>query len=117
MGDDFKRYNSFESRFNEVQTIMFKYPKCVPVFCEKNKSCNDIKSLTKKKYILPFNLTVGEFLIYIRKSIYLNKDQGIYLLIDGNIPRISDNFFNLYHNYKDNDGFLYLVYSSESTFG
>jgi GABA(A) receptor-associated protein len=117
MSVEFKNNNSMVSRICKSQDIMLKYPGCAPVFCEKSKSCYNITSLEKHKYLIPFRMKVGEFINFIRKTIKINSDHGIYLFINGNIPCITDNFFSLYHMYKDNDGFLYLTYTSENTFG
>jgi len=114
---EFKNRHSFENRLNESQSIMCKYPNRIPIICEKNKDCKITMSLSKVKYLIPFTMLVGEFILYIRRTININKEQGIYLFINGNIPCTSDNFFNLYHNYKDNDGFLYIIYTYENTFG
>jgi GABA(A) receptor-associated protein len=39
------------------------------------------------------------------------------MFINGYIPPSSEFIFNLYNKLKDNDGYLYVTYSFENTFG
>jgi GABA(A) receptor-associated protein len=47
----------------------------------------------------------------------IRPEDAIFLFIGNNIPPSSYNIGNLYHKYKDKDGFLYMQYSKENTFG
>ena len=42
---------------------------------------------------------------------------SLYVFIDDTIPASSDTLSKLYHDNKDEDGFMYTCYASENTFG
>ena len=41
----------------------------------------------------------------------------LYLFVNGNLPTTSEQMNNIYDKYKSEDGFLYVTYSGENTFG
>ena len=97
---------------------MQKYPDRVPIVCEKSKNYNDtIPDLDKSKYLVPSDITVGQFMFVIRKRIKLSSEQAIFIFVNGTIPSTSTCIFQLYESCKDDDGFLYITYSGENTFG
>lgn len=111
----FKNNHTFSKRINESGRILIRYPDRIPIICEKAKSCNI--EINKNKYLVPMNLTIGQFIYVIRKRMYLGPEQAIYLFINGIIPPINVIISNLYDIYKDNDGFLYITYNDENVFG
>ena len=64
-----------------------------------------------------FDLTVGQFMSVIRKRMYLKPELALYIFINGSIPSNSTILQNLFLDYKDDDGFLYINYDVENTFG
>ena len=74
--------------------------------------------LDKIKYLVPIDLTVGQFMYVIRSRLKLNAEKALYLFINGTIPASSSVILDLYELYKDEtDGFLYIVLNGENTFG
>ena len=112
--EKFKKY-SFEKRLSESTRIKEKFPNRVPVIVERGT--NNIKDIDKKKYLVPTDITVGQFIYVIRKRIDLSADQALYLFVDDTLPTTSELMGIEYANKKDDDGFLYITYSGESTFG
>ena len=47
----------------------------------------------------------------------MNSGMGLFLFTKGNIPPSSEKMGNIYNKFKDNDGYLYINYAFESTFG
>jgi GABA(A) receptor-associated protein len=115
----FKKNNVFEKRIVESKRIKIKYPDKIPVIIEKNKTEKDIPDIDKHKYLVPYDLTLGQFIFIIRKRMKLNSSKGLYLFIsDKKILAPTTKCFNdLYTNHQDKDGYLYITYSSENTFG
>ena len=114
--DDFKKKSSFESRLAESNRIIDKYPDRIPVIVVKDKK-STLNEVDKHKYLVPNDLTMGQFMFVLRKRIKLNKADAIYLFC-GNILIPSTQLLSqAYHNNKDSDGFLYITYSSENVFG
>lgn len=86
------------------------------VICEKADR-SDIPDIDKKKYLVPADLTVGQFIYVIRKRIKLPPERAIFLFVDNMIPSTSSLMSVVYEVQKDEDGFLYITYSGENTFG
>jgi GABA(A) receptor-associated protein len=114
--DNFKNKFSLESRKIESDKIVKRYPDRKPIIVEKSSS-SDIMQIDKKKYLVPSDLTVGQFIYVIRKRINLPSDQAIYIFINNTLPPTASLISNIYEAHKDEDGFLYATYSAESTFG
>lgn len=115
----FKSEISFEKRLEESIRIRTKYPDRIPIICEKieEKKNSEIPTIDKKKYLVPNNLTLGQFLFVIRNKIKLSPEKAIFLFIAGTIPASSTTISQIYESKKDKDGFLYVEYSGENTFG
>ena len=107
---------STEKRKSEAERIRAKYPDRVPVICEKADR-SDIPDIDKKKYLVPADLTVGQFHYVIRKRIKLAPEKALFLFCSNSIPPNASLMSTVYEEQKDEDGFLYIQYSGESTFG
>jgi GABA(A) receptor-associated protein len=100
-----------------VQNIREKYPQRLPVLCNKSKYSKNTPNIDKNKYLVPFDLTAAQFIYVIRKRMKLNPEVALFLFVGRMIPPGMTKMIYLYENYKNEDGFLYITYSTESTFG
>merc|ERR1712037_1054661 len=75
----YKEEHPFEKRRAEGEKIRRKYPDRVPVIVEKSPKAR-IGDLDKKKYLVPSDLTVGQFYFLIRKRISLRPEDALLLL-------------------------------------
>jgi GABA(A) receptor-associated protein len=115
---EFQKRNSQEKRFCESQRILSKYPDRIPVICEIGTDYRTQISLDKNKYLVPGDLTVGNFIYVIRKRIRLTPEKALYIFTEkGSLPPTANLLSTLYRDNKNTDGFLYLIVSLESTFG
>lgn len=107
----------FSKRKEESTQIINKFPDKVPVICEKDPK-SKINSILKTRYLIPKNYTVSQFSFLISKKITLTNEESFYLLANG-INAISgkDTMYEIYNKYKDEDGFLYITYTSELIWG
>ena len=112
----FKDTFSFEKRKSESSRVSEKYKDRVPIIVEKIE-LSEIAYLDKNKYLVPSDLTIGQFQIVIRKRIEINHEQAIFLFVNNTLPPSSSVISDLYKSYKDSDGFLYIKYGCENTFG
>jgi len=113
----FKKTHSFEARQKEAEKILLKYPDKIPIVVEKNSRSSDIDTIDKNKYLVPNDLTVGQFQMVIRKRIKLEPEKAIFLFINDTLPPSSALMSQVYKEQKDKDLFLYITYSGENTFG
>ena len=114
--ESFRNKYSLQSRKSEAKRIMEKYPDRRPLVVEKDHR-SDVEEIDKKKYLVPMDLTIGQFIYVIRKRIKLSPEKAIYIFINNSIPPTSALVSDVYEKNKGEDGFLMVVYSSESTFG
>lgn len=113
--DNFKNKYSFEKRLQESENILTKYPERIPVICERISV--DVPEIDRKKFLCPDDLSLANFMYVIRKRLKLTPEKSIYLFINGKIHQMSKLLSQIYDEEKDKDGFLYINYTSESTFG
>ena len=113
----FKDKYPFKQRKIDCSQILSKYPDRIPVICEKHPYSRSAPDIDKHKYLVGFYLTVGQFMSVIRKRMYLKPELALYIFINGSIPSNSTILQNLFLDHKDDDGFLYINYDVENTFG
>ncbi|AYV76296.1 MAG: putative autophagy-related protein 8a isoform X1 [Terrestrivirus sp.] len=112
----FKDKHSFDERCNESAKILQKYPDRVPVIVEKKGSVS-IADIDKHKYLVPNDLTMGKFLYVIRKRLHLSPEKALFIFVKDTLPPTSEMIGTVYQTHKDEDGFLYVCYADENTFG
>jgi GABA(A) receptor-associated protein len=113
----FKNTHTFDERSNESQRVIYKYPGRIPIICERHQNCRNAPIIDKTKYLVPNELTIGQFIYIIRKRMSMSSEKALFLFINGKIPSSSKILNNIYNEDKDKDGFLYINYTSENTFG
>ncbi|KAJ9459440.1 Autophagy-related protein 8 [Diplonema papillatum] len=106
----------FEERKKESERITQKYPDRIPVICEKHQQSN-VPDIDKTKYLVPMDLNVGQFIYVVRKRIKLEPEKALFVFVNGMLPPTAAQIQTLYNDSRDDDGFLYIKYSGESTYG
>ena len=100
-----------------------------------------VGDLDKKKYLVPSDLTVGQFYFLIRKRIQLRAEDALFFFVNNVIPPTSATMGSLYQvgssnfavhwsfmsfnvflsvclqEHHEDDYFLYIAYSDESVYG
>jgi len=102
----FKDRHLFHKRQEEAQRIMKKYPNRIPVICE----CvgGEVPDIDRKKYLVPSDLSMAEFLYVIRKRIKIKPEQSIYLFVGDSVMVAGAQHIG---------SVFYTCYSGENTFG
>jgi GABA(A) receptor-associated protein len=117
MSKSFKRDHSFNLRRSESSRILEKYPDRIPVICEKSDVQSTLPDIDKKKYLVPRDLTMGQFIYVIRKRIKLSSEKSLFVFVNNQLVPTAALIAQVYERYVDDDGFLYVTYTGESTFG
>jgi len=112
----FKEENTFEQRKAEAAKIRSKYPDRIPVVVEKAPN-SQIADIDKRKFLVPNDISVAQFMWIIRKRIQLPSEKAIFLFVGKVLPQSSASMGQIYEEHRDEDGFLYIAYSGENTFG
>lgn len=116
-GYEFKMKYPFDRRKRESDRVKEKYPTKVPIIIEKEDNTR-LPSCRKQKILVEKDITVGQFLYIIRKNIDLDSSQALFMFVNESCIPASDALLGeVYNKYQDKDGFLYVLYSAENTFG
>ena len=115
----YKSKTTFEQRKIESDKILGKYPERVPIILEKLENKNDyiIPDIDKNKYLVPNDLTVGQLIYVIRKRLKCSPEKALFIFCGGVVLQCNQLISEIYSQKKDEDGFLYMIYSGEATFG
>ena len=110
-------FPNIKSRKDECERVRLQFPDKIPVICEKDPN-SKIQEIDKTKYLVPMDLTVAQFSLMIRKRVEIAKEGAFFLLVGGKHSITGDTLISeIYERYKDEDGFLYIAYASELTWG
>jgi GABA(A) receptor-associated protein len=113
----FKNRYLFKQRKNDCDQILLKYPDRIPILCEKYPYSKNAPDIDKHKYLVNYDLTLGQFMLVIRKRMNIKPEVGLYIFINGIIHSNSTLLQQLYLDFRNDDGFLYIEYDNENTFG
>jgi GABA(A) receptor-associated protein len=112
----------FDKLQKSIMIIKQKFPNKIPVIVTKSNVKNtDIPDPApgKKyvKYLVPNDITVGQFVYTIRKKMNLQPEKAIFIFVNNKIPPTSMMMSQLYDKEKGDSGYLLMTYSGENTFG
>ncbi len=117
----FKENTTYNHRLKKSKYLLENYYGRVPVIIERTPKDTSLKNIDRTKYLIPVEMTISNILILIRQKIILNENQSIYIIANCNNSTIvlnpTQSLEYVYNTYKSNDGFLYLEYCGENTFG
>eukprot|EP00043_Microstomoeca_roanoka_P000917 m.29952 g.29952 ORF g.29952 m.29952 type:complete len:130 (-) comp10564_c0_seq1:2560-2949(-) len=121
----FKEQYPLQARIEQAQRIKQKYSDRIPVIAEKFKKSN-LPDIEKKKYLLPEDLTVNQFHYVIRQRVKLMPDQALFTYVMHEktpgkpkpiLPSATSKMGDIYQQYQDEDGFLYMIYANDDVYG
>ena len=111
----FRRRLTFEQRRTEFERIHAHRATRIPVIMERNGI--DTPRIDKEKFLVPFDLTVSQLMFVARRRLKMDSSKALFLLINGTLPPSSTTMSSLYDKHASEDGFMYVVYTTENTFG
>jgi hypothetical protein len=106
---------TFEERCAKYKILKTKYPTMIPIIVEHFNS--DIKELPKNKFLISNKEVFSSLAIVIRKYINVSQSKAMFFYVNNKIINFNDTINDLYNKYKNEDGFLYVEYAYENTFG
>jgi len=109
--------NDHLERVKKSQHILEKYPDRVPLIIKPSANDRVAFPIDKSKYITPRDLTLLQLQQIIRKRIHFPSEKALYMFINNKLFPITSMIGPIYDEHKDSDGFLYITYCQESTFG
>ncbi|MFH4981169.1 hypothetical protein AB6A40_007878 [Gnathostoma spinigerum] len=112
----YKEENAFEKRRKEAERILQKYPNKCPIILQQTSGTR-LTNIRYKKYLVNSEVTVEQFYSSIRQTMRLAPEEAFFLFVRNEIPMMLLTMGELYQAYHEDDQFLYVVLSSESTYG
>lgn len=109
--------NNYIEQLKKSQMILEKYPDRVPIIIQPSASDRASYPIDKSKYITPRDLTLVQLQQIIRKRIKFPAEKALFMFINNRIYPITSVVGPLYDEQKNKDGFLYVTYCQENTFG
>lgn len=101
----------------EADRVLRKYPDRIPILITKQRY-SSVKDIDQRKYLVPIELTLGQFQYVIRKRLQLSPDKALFFFINGDIYCPTTILNCIYEKEHDTrDGLLHITYSEEGTFG
>jgi GABA(A) receptor-associated protein len=97
--------------------IAEKYPGRVPVMVVRHPSARDLADLPKPRFLVPTDLTLGQFIFIVRKNLTLAPEKALFMFVGNSLPPSSTTMNELYYQFRAEDGALRMCYTSEATFG
>ncbi len=111
----FKKEHKLESRKASSAIVRTRYPTRIPVIVERHN--DKVPKIDKRKFLVPEDIEFCAFAASIRNRLKLPADEALYYFIQNTLPPSNMLMSQLYKELCDEDGYLYLSYSAESTFG
>jgi GABA(A) receptor-associated protein len=117
----YKKNTTTEERKIKSQKLKELYPNRVPVIAEMSSSSSSYSKFVeqnhKVKYLVPNEITMGQFVKILRDKMKIESNTALFFFINNKLPPMTSLVYNLYEQHKDEDGFLYIEFCEESTFG
>lgn len=111
----YKESRSFEERCRESATMLIRFPDRVPIVIEPRANAPPID---KRKFMTPKDINFAQLMFVVRKRLAMTSQQNLFFFTGNNSVIIaSQRISDIYSNHADEDGFLYVCYSLENTFG
>ena len=106
-----------KKRKEQSQYLLTKYPDKVPVILEKDPS-SKILELKKTNFLLEKKSTVNQLLQLIRRKTELKEGEALFLQAKAKYGISGEKTIGeIYKEYKDDDGFIYIMYTTELIYG
>jgi hypothetical protein len=103
---------SVSQRREDVLRLLKRYPEKIPVYVEG-------ENISQNKFLVPYDITVAQFLYMLREKVLLTPTQSIFLFFGKRREIMPSNMIirEIYDRLKDDDDMLYAFYSKENVFG
>ncbi|XP_044492865.1 autophagy-related protein 8i-like isoform X2 [Mangifera indica] len=97
----------------EPQLLLFS--DCVVIAERYSKT--DLPEMEKKKFLVPRDMSIGQYIHILSSRLHLTPGKALFVFVKNTLPQTATLVDSVYESFKDEDGFLYMCYSSEKTFG
>lgn len=67
--------------------------------------------------IVPQHYTIGTFLIFLRRHAGIRAEDAFFMFINNRLPSVSSTMSQVYDDFAEEDGLLYIFTERQSAFG
>jgi hypothetical protein len=114
-------------RVRQAERAAARYPDKTPVIVESGelrrrlfrRTSKKLPELDKVKFLVPHEMTLSQFCCLIRERFreVITPEVAIFVLINNTLPKNSAMMRELWDDSHSEDGFLYITFVPENTFG
>ena len=115
IGKVYKDKHPFEERVAECKRLKDQYPDRIPVILEFDAMLH--KHKIKERFLVPKDLTMGQFMFVIRNQLQLNPSEAVYLVCRGRCIPNTELFLEIGEKQKEKCGNVFMRLYKENTFG
>ena len=102
IGKRYKELHPFEERLAECERLKTQYPDRIPVILEFDEKLNEYQNKTKDRFLVPGDITMGQFMFVIRSQLRLTHSEAVYLICRGHCIPNTEIFVEIGEKYKEN---------------
>ena len=116
----YKEEHSLEKRLSETNALREKYPDRIGLIIEPTPSCtlSTLSGVQKRKYAVYNDMHCSAFMNIVRQKLELAPEIALIFFVNGkHLITGSQLISEIYDQYKNEDGFLYIEYCVENAFG
>ena len=95
---EFKKKLTLEGRKAESARILKKFPNRIPIITEKCGNNPNIPHIDKNKFLVPNDLTLGQYAYVIRKRVKLKPEHGLFYFINNKMFWIWITYYRTFAN-------------------
>lgn len=112
--ESFKSVNMYEMRKEVSAKIREQYPDRYPVIVELDPKATKKLEIEKKKFLTPGDIRLSIFMGEVRKVIRIGRQEPLAVMVEsGHMISGDTPMSELYEQFKDPDGFLYILFSGD----
>ena len=99
-----------QQKRDDVLRLLKRYPDKIPVY---------IEGITQNKFLVPYDITVAQFLYMLREKVLMTPTESIFVFFGKRKEIMPSNMIirEIYDRLKDDDDMLYAFYAKENVFG
>ena len=85
--------------------------------CEELQNSTRFPELETRRITVPSEINVAQLIYLLRRRMGLSPEESLFVFAGSSLLSSNTLIYVAYERYKDPDGFLYIKYSGENTFG
>jgi len=103
-------HRTLQQKRDDVLRLLKRYPDKIPVY---------IEGITQNKFLVPYDITVAQFLYMLREKVLMTPTESIFVFFGKRKEIMPSNMIirEIYDRLKDDDDMLYAFYAKENVFG